>query len=147
MSGALSAICPGAMALTVTPGLSSSASVSVRNITAACRKHGVGGTVQHGASTLPEKHFVEFPRNDAIEINLATEFQRIVFDHPKLPKELRDKMVAWIKETKPAEWKEGDSEAKNIEKCFKRAWGPVKKDFWSMPSDAKGRLSQGSPWL
>ena len=109
----------------------------LRNITAACRKHGVGGTVQHGASTLPEKHFVEFPRNDAIEIHLATEFQRIVFDHPKLPKELRDKMVAWIKETKPAEWKEGDSEAKNIEKCFKRAWGPVKKDFWSMPSDAR----------
>jgi fructose/tagatose bisphosphate aldolase len=112
----------------------------LKDITASCRRHGLAGTVQHGASTLPEKYFNEFPRHDAIEIHLATEFQRIVFDHPKFPKELREKMVKWIKDTKPAEWKEGDAEAKNIEKCFKRAWGPHKKEIWSLPSDAHAEI-------
>ncbi len=107
----------------------------LRDITASCRKFGVGGTVQHGASTLPEHLFDQFPRHDAIEIHLATEFQRIVFDHPRFPKDLREKMHRWIRETKPAEWKEGAPEAQNLEKCLKRAWGVHKKDLWSMAKD------------
>ncbi|MBI2931175.1 MAG: class II fructose-bisphosphate aldolase [Planctomycetes bacterium] len=106
----------------------------LKEITAACRKVGLAGSVQHGASTLPENLFDQFPKHDAVEIHLATEFQRIVFDHPRFPKDLRQKMHQWVKETKPAEWKEGASEAQNIEKCIKRAWGPHKKELWSMPA-------------
>jgi fructose/tagatose bisphosphate aldolase len=106
----------------------------LRDIGAACRKRGLAGTVQHGASTLPEKLFDQFPRHDAIEIHLATEFQRLVFDHPKFPAELREKMHQWVRDTKPPEWKEGASEAQNIEKCIKRAWGPHKKEIWSIPA-------------
>ena len=107
----------------------------LRDITASCRALGVAGTVQHGASTLPEHLFDQFPKHDAIEIHLATEFQRIVFDHPRFPGDLREKMHRWVRETKPAEWKEGAPEAQNIEKCLKRAWGPHKKEIWSIPSD------------
>lgn len=107
----------------------------LKDITAACRRHGVAGTVQHGASTLGEKLFDQFPKHDAIEIHLATEFQRIVFDHPRFPKELREKIHAWIRSTKPPEWKEGAPEPQNIEKCIKRAWGPHKREIWSLPPD------------
>lgn len=107
----------------------------LKDITAACRRHGVGGTVQHGASTLPEDLFAEFPKHDAIEIHLATEFQRLVFDHPKFPRDLRAKMEKWVHDTRPPEWKEANSPAQNFEKCAKRAWGPHKKDLWDMPRE------------
>jgi len=52
-------------------------------------KYGLGGAVQHGASTLPPDAFSQFPKCEAIEIHLATNFQSIVFDHPKLPASCR----------------------------------------------------------
>ena len=112
----------------------------LKEITASCRRNGLAGTVQHGASTLPEKLFDQFPRHDAIEIHLATEFQRLVFDHPKFPAELREKMHKWVRDTKPPEWKEGAADAQNIEKCIKRAWGPHKKEIWSLPPDAHAAI-------
>ncbi len=36
--------------------------------------------------------------------------------------------------------KEGAADAQNIEKCLKRAWGPHKKDIWSIPSDAHAAI-------
>ncbi|HDS11642.1 MAG TPA: aldolase, partial [Candidatus Wirthbacteria bacterium] len=44
------------------------------------RKYGLGGTVQHGASTLPAGYFRQFPASEAIEIHLATGFQNIILD-------------------------------------------------------------------
>ncbi len=108
----------------------------LRDITAACRARGLAGTVQHGASTLPERLFPEFPRHDAVEIHLATEFQRIVLDHPEFPRELRAKLEGWIEETRPPEWKADATKAQNFEKCAKRTWGPFKKELWSLPPAA-----------
>lgn len=108
----------------------------LRDISAACRRRGLAGTVQHGASTLPESAFPEFPRNDAVEIHLATELQRIVFDHPQLPRDLRARMDAWVEETRPPEWRKDFTRAQNFEKCAKRAWGPFKRELWDLPPDA-----------
>jgi len=108
----------------------------LRDISAACRRHGVAGTVQHGASTLPEEMFREFPRHDAVEIHLATELQRIIFDHPKLPRTIRAKAERWVEETRPPEWKPGQTPAQNFEKAVKRAWGPFKRDMWDMDPEA-----------
>jgi len=58
-------------------------------------KYGLGGAVQHGASTLPPEAFGKFPECEAVEIHLATNFQNLVFDHPKLPADLRAEMNAW----------------------------------------------------
>jgi fructose/tagatose bisphosphate aldolase len=113
----------------------------LRDITASCRKLGVAGTVQHGASTLPEHLFDQFPKHEAIEIHLATEFQRMVFDHPKFP--LKPQIVDWVKKTKPAEWKDTQTEAQNVEKCIKRAWGPFKKEIWGLPADVLGPILEG----
>ena len=48
--------------------------------------------------------------------------QRIIFDHPKLPKELRRKAERWVQEARPPEWKATQTTAQNFEKAVKRAW-------------------------
>ena len=57
-------------------------------------EYGLAGAVQHGASTLPSNAFGNFPRIETAEIHLATNFQNIVFDHPRLPAELRERLRA-----------------------------------------------------
>ena len=42
-------------------------------------KYGMGGAVQHGASTLPDDLFNKFPEVKTLEIHLATGFQNIVY--------------------------------------------------------------------
>src|SRR5690606_31320897 len=49
--------------------------------TTARKDYGLGGAVQHGASTLPPSAFDAFPKAGACEIHLATNFQNIVFEH------------------------------------------------------------------
>src|SRR5690349_2366043 len=51
--------------------------------------YNMAGAVQHGASTLPQDAFGNFPRIETCEIHLATNFQSLIFDHPKLPSALR----------------------------------------------------------
>src|SRR5437867_981367 len=62
----------------------------LRQTTAICRKeYGIAGSVQHGASTLPESVFNKFPESDAVEIHLATGFQNMVLDAPTFPEEMK----------------------------------------------------------
>src|SRR3989475_5945692 len=79
-------------------------------------KYGLGGAVQHGASTLPPDAFGNFPKCEAIEIHLATNFQNIVFDHPKLPADLRRELQEWVKAECKDEWKKGDTEERSEER-------------------------------
>ncbi|PYO36652.1 MAG: aldolase [Gemmatimonadetes bacterium] len=87
-------------------------------------QYGLGGAVQHGASTLPPEAFGAFPACEAIEIHLATNFQTIVFDHPRLPADLRSEVNAWVKAECKDEWKKGDTEQQFIYKSRKKAVGP-----------------------
>jgi len=103
-------------------------------------KYGLGGAVQHGASTLPPEAFSQFPQCEAIEIHLATNFQTIVMDHPALPKELRREVNEWVKTEAKEEWKKGDSEEQFLYKSRKKAIGPFKKQFWNLPEDVRARI-------
>ena len=60
--------------------------------------YGLGGAVQHGASTLPPSAFDAFPKAGACEIHLATDFQNMVYDHPQFPADLKAEMYAWLQE-------------------------------------------------
>src|SRR5881628_205671 len=82
-------------------------------------KYGLGGAVQHGASTLPPEAFSQFPACEAVEIHLATNFQTLVFDHPALPADLRRDVNAWVKNEAKDEWKKGDTEEQFIYKSQK----------------------------
>ena len=59
-------------------------------------KYGLGGAVQHGASTLPDEAFNKFPEINTIEIHLATNFQNKILDSKLFPKDLYAKMVEWM---------------------------------------------------
>ncbi len=109
-----------------------------RRISEACRRHGLAGTVQHGASTLPEEMFPEFPKCGCIEIHLATELQRTIFNHPTFPADLKRDMEEWVVTTKPPEWKESQTPAQNLERSIKRAWGAFKERIEQVPAEAIG---------
>ncbi len=97
------------------------------------RKYGMGGAVQHGASTLPETAFHKFVEAAACEVHLATAFQTLVMDHKAVPEGLRREMVEWVKVHAADERKPKDTEAQFIYKARKKAVGPFKKHFWSLP--------------
>ena len=103
-------------------------------------KYGLGGAVQHGASTLPPEAFTQFPQCEAVEIHLATNFQTIVMDHPALPKDLRREVNEWVKQEAKEEWKKGDTEEQFIYKSRKKAIGPFKRRFWDLPENVRAAI-------
>ena len=103
--------------------------------------YGLAGAVQHGASTLPSNAFGNFPRVEACEIHLATNFQNMIFDHPRLPAELRQRMKAWLEENAQGERKATDSDEQFYYKTRKKAIGPFKRDVWSLPADVRAAIA------
>lgn len=108
---------------------------------AAREDYGMGGAVQHGASTLPGNAFGNFPRVETAEIHLATNFQTIVWDHPALPAELRQRAYRWLDENAQSEKKSGDSAEQFYYKARKRAIGPFKQEMWSLPAAIRQQIS------
>ena len=103
-------------------------------------KYGLGGAVQHGASTLPPEAFSNFPACEAVEIHLATNFQTIVMEHPALPADLRREVNEWVKTEAKEEWKKGDTEEQFLYKSRKKAIGPFKKRFWDLPESVRAAI-------
>jgi fructose/tagatose bisphosphate aldolase len=105
-------------------------------------EYGLGGAVQHGASTLPPEAFDAFPRAGACEIHLATDFQNMVYDHPRFPKELKAEMYAWLQANAQEERKAKDTEEQFIYKARKKAIGPFKKRLWDLPAESRKAIAQ-----
>jgi fructose/tagatose bisphosphate aldolase len=103
--------------------------------------YGLGGAVQHGASTLPPDAFGHFPKCEAIEIHLATNFQNIVFDHPELPADVRRELNEWVKAECKDEWKKGDTEEQFIYKSRKKAIAPFKRRLWDLPAETRAAIA------
>src|SRR5258708_2793783 len=103
-------------------------------------KYRLGGAVQHGASTLPNDAFGTFPKCEAIEIHLATNFQTLVLDHPALPAGLKREIAEWVKVECKDEWKKGDTEEQFLYKSRKKAIGPFKRKLWDLPADVRARI-------
>jgi fructose/tagatose bisphosphate aldolase len=101
-------------------------------------QYGLGGPVQHGASTLPDELFGTFPECKTLEIHLATEFQNIAYAH--MNNELKEKMWAWLREHAQEEMKEGMTDEQFIYKARKKAWGNFKKEVWTLPQEEKDRI-------
>jgi fructose/tagatose bisphosphate aldolase len=104
-------------------------------------EYGLAGAVQHGASTLPSNAFGNFPRIETAEIHLATNFQNIVFDHPRLPAELKDRIRSWLDQNAAGERKSGDTDEQFYYKARKKAIGPFKRDLWSLPEDTRHAIA------
>ena len=96
-------------------------------------EYGMGGAVQHGASTLPDEAFHKFTEVDTLEVHLATGFQNIIYDSPYFPKELLNEIYSHLSEKYSAEKKQNETEEQFIYKTRKKAFGDFKGKMWSLP--------------
>jgi len=101
--------------------------------------YGLAGAVQHGASTLPESAFHNFPRVETAEIHLATGFQNMMYDG--IPAALREEIYAWLRVNAADERKATDSDEQFIYKTRKKALGPFKQKLWSIDGAAADALA------
>jgi fructose/tagatose bisphosphate aldolase len=104
------------------------------------KEYGLSGAVQHGASTLPDSAFHNFPRTETAEIHLATNFQTMLYD--RLPGELRDEIYEWLRDNAKDERKPSDSDEQFFYKTRKKALGPFKQRFWDLDGKVKKELAQ-----
>ena len=110
----------------------------LREVTEICRKeYGIAGSVQHGASTLPEEVFNKFPESKAVEIHLATGFQNMVLDAPSLPNDIREGIRNFCFEKASDERKSGETDEQFVYKTRKKALGPFKRQLWDLPAGVK----------
>jgi fructose/tagatose bisphosphate aldolase len=113
---------------------------TLRELSRSAREdYGLGGAVQHGASTLPPSAFGKFPEVGTLEIHLATGFQNLIYDH--LPEELTNEAYGYLHEHHKHEWKEGQTEDQFIYKTRKRAIGPFKKAWWDLDNERKEQMA------
>jgi len=103
-------------------------------------EYGLAGAVQHGASTLPDTAFHNFPATETAEIHLATNFQNMLFD--QLPPSLRQEIYDWLRENAKDERKSSDSDEQFFYKTRKKAVGPFKRRLWDLSEDVKASLAQ-----
>ena len=101
---------------------------------------GLGGCVQHGASTLPSEAFHKFVQVEAVEVHLATEFQNMVYESAEFPEYLKNRMYEWIDQNLAAEKKEGQTQEQFIYKTRKKALGPFKKEIMNLSQDARDAI-------
>jgi fructose/tagatose bisphosphate aldolase len=101
-------------------------------------EYGLGGAVQHGASTLPPSAFDKFPEVGAIEIHLATNFQNIIYDN--LPSSVVESAYDYVRTDLRGEWKEGKSEEQFIYSTRKKAIGPFKQQWWDLDTSVQEHL-------
>jgi fructose-bisphosphate aldolase class II len=104
----------------------------LRDLSRVSRKeYGMGGTVQHGASTVPEENFHKFVENEAIEVHLATNFATMFFDN--IPASLKAEIYAWLDVNSAGDRKAGMTDEQFYYKARKNAIGPFKAKSYALP--------------
>ncbi len=103
--------------------------------------YGLGGAVQHGASTLPQEAFNKFTKTQTLEVHLATGFQNTVYESKNLPNELRKEVYDYLKSELASQRKEGQTDEQFIYTLRKKGFGPFKKEFMDLPCDTRDAIS------
>jgi hypothetical protein len=116
---------------------------TLQNLSEAARKEfGMSGAVQHGASTLPDEAFDNFPKRGTAEVHLATAFQNMIYDSAYFPAPLREKIYGYIRTELAGEKGAKDTDEQFIYKTRKKGFGPFKKDMWTLPPDVLRGISK-----
>jgi fructose/tagatose bisphosphate aldolase len=97
-------------------------------------EYGLAGTVQHGASTLPDELFHRFRDVETAEIHLATGFQNLLYEHPAFPKELHEQIRSWCFANALDERKADQTDEQFVYLTRKKALGPFKRQLWELPT-------------
>jgi fructose/tagatose bisphosphate aldolase len=104
-----------------------------RRLGEVCRaEYGIAGTVQHGASTLPDELFHKFREVETIEIHLATGFQNALYEHPAFPREIHEQIEAWCFANALDERKSDQTDQQFVYTTRKKALGPFKRQLWDL---------------
>jgi fructose/tagatose bisphosphate aldolase len=106
---------------------------TLEHLSKVAKEFGMGGAVQHGASTLPEEAFTRFSEAGALEVHLATNFQNMLYD--RIPKELEQEIHAYLEQNHADERKSDQTDEQFFYKTRKRAIGPFKEQLWNLPQD------------
>jgi fructose/tagatose bisphosphate aldolase len=104
----------------------------IRRLGEVARQNGLAGAVQHGASTLPDELFHQFPSVETAEIHLATGFQNLLYEHPAFPHELHEQIEHWCYENAADERKPDQTEDQFVYTTRKKAIGPFKRELWDL---------------
>lgn len=115
---------------------------TLRKLGETAREYGLGGAVQHGASTLPAEAFGEFPKVGTLEVHLATEFQNIALDGGHFPEDLKEEVRKWCFENLAGERSPNDSDEQFVYKARKKMWGPFKEKVWNLPKESREGIGQ-----
>jgi len=106
-----------------------------RRLGEVCRKeYGISGTVQHGASTLPDSEFHRFRDVETVEIHLATGFQNALYEHEAFPRELHEQIGEWCFANALDERKSDQTDQQFVYTTRKKALGPFKRQLWDLDS-------------
>jgi len=103
--------------------------------------YGLGGAVQHGASTLPKEAFNKFAKTETLEVHLATGFQNTVYESKNLPDGLKKDIYDYLKAELASQRKEGQTDEQFIYSLRKKGFGPFKKAFMDLAQNIKDDIS------
>jgi fructose/tagatose bisphosphate aldolase len=106
------------------------------------KEFGWAGAVQHGASTLPPDAFSLFPKHGAVEVHLATGFQNILYEHAFKVKGLQATVERFLVDNFVSEWKQGQTFVQFSYSTRKKALGPMKYAFWTLPEDVRAAAAE-----
>jgi len=95
-------------------------------------EYGLAGTVQHGASTLPDEDFHRFREVEVAEIHLATGFQNLLYEHPAFPRSLHKEIEEWCFGNALDERKPDQTDQQFVYTTRKKALGPFKRQLWDL---------------
>lgn len=113
---------------------------TLANLSQAAKDFGMGGAVQHGASTLPETSFDRFAEADAVEVHLATAFQNAIYDSEAFPQDLKDEIYAHLASNHADERKPDQTDTQFYYTTRKRGFGPFKRQMWSLPDETRDAI-------
>jgi fructose/tagatose bisphosphate aldolase len=105
-------------------------------------EYGMGGAVQHGASTLPDDLFNLFPKVGTLEVHLATGFQNIILDSPDFPGSLLEEIHTGLKAKYSAERKPDQTDTQFYYSTRKKAFGDFKQKFWDIEPARLQKIGQ-----
>ncbi len=114
----------------------------LRDCGAAAMEYGMAGSVQHGASTLPDEAFNRFADCDAAEVHLATGFQNIQYDGGFLPDDLKAAIYGWIDANLTADRKDGQTDEQFHYKTRKKGYGPFKAEWWGLSAEIRDGMAK-----
>jgi len=103
--------------------------------------YGLGGAVQHGASTLPKEAFNKFAKTETLEVHLATGFQNTVYESKNLPDGLKKDIYDYLKAELASQRKEGQTDEQFIYSLRKKGFGPFKKAFMDLAQNIRDDIS------